>query len=216
MVRTASMLAVLSLAAPAFADDLSPPPWRFTPGSTVQHWDFTAGSAAGPPDALPLNNPYGTPILIPTGGANYQTTFMGRNNVWNLNSTTGAGSLDFFVPNTGNALNQKNLWLQITYWSPLPGGPLGVGINSTSGPFTQLSSLITPLPGGWFHELSIWNIAVCPQSEIVHIFPMGTVGYVDQVVIDTQCIPIPAPTAVAPLTLAGLLAARRRRFALTN
>jgi hypothetical protein len=196
----------------ALADDLFPPVWRFNPGTTVQHWDFTAGPAGGAPDALPYNNPYGAgPLLSPLAPANWMPTFSGRNDVWNLNGTAGAGGLDFFVPNTGVGTHQKNLWLQITYWAPVPGGPLGVQITSGSGLFTQISSTVTPLPGGWFHELSVWNVPSCPQKEVVHLFPMGTLAYVDQVVIDTQCIPVPTPAAAAPLTLAGLVALRRRR-----
>lgn len=211
-MNRAYLLAALSLSAPALADDLTPPPWRFNPGTTVQHWDFSAGPGGGAPDALPLNNPYGAgPLLTAAPPATWMPSFMGRNDVWSLNGAAGAGSLDFFVPNTGNTSNQKNLWLQITYWAPTPGGPLGVQITSGSGLFTQVSSTITPLPGGWFHELSVWNVPSCPQKEAVHIFPMGTLAYVDQVVIDTQCIPIPAPTAIAPLALAGAFATRRRR-----
>lgn len=211
-MRPMSTLAVLALSAPAFADDLSPPPWRFNPGTTVQHWDFTGGPGGGVPDALPFNNPYGAgPLLSPLAPAQWLPTFMGRNDVWDLMSTGVAGGLDFFIPNTGNGLNQKQLWLQITYWHPLPGGPPGVQVTSGSGPFTQLSSTITPLPGGWFHELSTWSVPICPQKEVVHIFPTSAALYIDQVVIDTQCIPIPAPAAAAPLALAGLLAIRRRR-----
>jgi hypothetical protein len=207
----ASLFAVLALSTSALADDLFPPVWRFTPGSTDQHWDFSAGPAGGVPDALPLNNPYGAgPLLSPLAPAAWSPALMGRNDVWDI-SAGGGGGLDFFVPNTGVTIHQKNLWLQITYWAPIPGGPLGVSISSGSGAFTQLSSVITPLPGGWYHELSVWNVPSCPQKEVVHLFPMGTVAYVDQVVIDTQCIPVPAPTAAATLALAGLVTLRRRR-----
>ena len=206
-------LALCLIAAPALADDLSPPPWRFNPGTTVQHWDFNAGPGGGAPDALPYNNPYGVgAILTPLAPAQWLPNFLGRNDVWNLNTAAGAGGLDFFVSNTGNAFNQKNLWLQITYWMPTPPiSTIGVAITSGSGPFTQLSSTITPLAGGWFHELSVWNVGSCPQKEVVHLFPMGTLAYIDQVVIDTQCIPIPAPSAAAAFGLAGIALMRRRR-----
>jgi hypothetical protein len=205
-----STLAVLALSAPVFADDLTPPTWRFNPGTTVQHWDFSAGPAGGPPDALPLNNPYGTPQLTPLPPAIWHPTMMGRNDVWDLMSTGVAAGLDFFIPNTGNSAHQKELWLQVTYWVPVPPVPIGIQVASGSGPFTQVSSTITPLPGGWFHELSIWSIPVCPASEFVHIYPTSAALYIDQVVIDTQCF-IPAPGAGASLALAGMFAIRRRR-----
>ncbi len=213
MRQAAALIPIFTLIAPALADDLTPPPFRFNPGTTVQHWDFSAGPAGGAPDALPYNNPYGAGALFtPLAPATFLPTFMGRNDVWDLNSAAGGGGLNFFVPNTGVTIHQKNLWLQITYWAPVPGGPLGVQVTSGSGLFTQLSSTITPLPGGWYHELSVWNVPSCPQKEVVHLFPMGTLAYVDQVVIDTECIPVPAPSAAATLALgAGVIMRRRRR-----
>lgn len=209
---TASAVAVLSLSTASFADDLSPPPWRLNPGTTVQHWDFSGGPAGGAPDALPYNNPYGVgAILTPLAPATLLPNFMGRNDVWDLNGTTGGGGLDFFVSNTGITTHQKNIWLQITYWSPVPPLPLGVNITSGSGPFNLVSTTTTPLPGGWFHELTVWNVGSCPQKEVVHLFPLGTAAFIDQVVIDTQCIPVPTPGAAATLALGGILAVRRRR-----
>ena len=76
MNRSTAAVALLSLVALcgiARADDLSPPPWRFTPGSTVQHWDFSSGPAGFTPDALPLNNSYGTPIMTPTTGTTWRS-----------------------------------------------------------------------------------------------------------------------------------------------
>ena len=212
MTRSAaSLLAILAVSTSAFADDLSPPPWRFGAGTTVQHWDFSAGPAGGVPDALPLFNPYGAgPLLSPLAPAAWFPNLMGRNHVWNI-SAGGGGGLDFFVPNTGNSANQKELWLQLTYWVPVPAGPPGVQVTSGSGPFTQISSQITALPGGWFHELSVWTVPICPQKEVVHIFPQGVVSYIDQVVIDTRCYPVPTPSAAATLALGGLVAVRRRR-----
>lgn len=207
---TLSVLAILTLSGSALADDLFPPSWRFNPGTTVQHWDFSAGAGGGLPDALPLNNPYGTPNMVPPPPANFFPTFNGRNDVWSL--STGAG-LNFDIPNTGVATHQKELWLQVTFFALAPGGPPGVTVGSTAGPFTQTASQITPLGNGWFHELSKWSTPICPLQERVAITPSlaGTVVFIDQVVIDTQCFPVPAPAASAPLALAGLLALRRRR-----
>jgi MYXO-CTERM domain-containing protein len=205
-----SILAALSLAAPAMADDLFPAPWRLTPGTTVQHWDFTAGPGGGAPDALPLNNPFGSPMMAPASGSVWMPTFNGRNDVWNL---SGAGALTFDIPNTGNIAHQKEVWLQVTYFSPAPSpGPGYTVAAPTTGPFTQISSQLTPLPGGWVHELTRWVTPVCPQLERISIFPslVGTVVFIDQVVIDTQCA-VPAPGAAATLALGGLVALRRRR-----
>lgn len=205
-VSTAAAL----LAAPAFADDLTPPSWRFSPGSTVQHWDFSAGPAGGAPDALPLNNPYGTPILTPIGASTWFPAANGRSDIWDI---SGGGFLSFRVPNTGNQAQQKNLWLQVTFFSIAALPPPTYTLVSPAGAFTLVSSQVTPLANGWYHELTQWNTPSCPPFETIQIMPgqAGAITLIDQVVIDTQCIPVPGPSAAAPLALAGLAAFRRRR-----
>src|SRR5436190_4836706 len=105
MHRTTSAVLMSALfagaAAPAFADDLTPAPWRFGAGTTFEHWDFSAGPIGGPPDAPGTNlfNPYGTPIMTPTLGATWLPAASGRTNVWFLGGTS---MLTFDVPNTAN------------------------------------------------------------------------------------------------------------------
>jgi hypothetical protein len=205
------ILAVLSLAAPTMADDLFPAPWRFGPGTTVQHWDFSAGPGGGAPDALPLNNPYGPPNMSPSVGSSWLANFALRNDVWSL---SGQGALSFDIPNTGNTAHQKEVWMQVTYFALAPTPGPGYTVASTfTGLFTPLSSQSTVLPNGWIHELTRWVAPVCPPFERISIFPgvPGTTVFIDQVVIDTLCAPIPAPGAAATLALGGLVAFRRRR-----
>ncbi|MCC6662004.1 MAG: hypothetical protein IT437_14100 [Phycisphaerales bacterium] len=201
--------AVLVLAAgTVYADDLTPPPWRFNPGTTVQHWDFSSGPIGFAPDAGPLNNPFGNPIMTPGAGANWLPVFGGRNDVWAI----AGSSLNFDVPNTGNQANQKELWLQVTYFSAAPALNPNYVIGGASGPFTQFGSQVTPLGNGWFHELSKWKVAPCPPAERVSILPStaGAQMLIDQVVIDTRCA-VPAPGVAVLLAMAGLAAVRRRR-----
>lgn len=210
MTRLTAVLALTAIAAPALADDLTPPPWRFTPGSTVQHWDFTAGNVVtSPPDALPLFNSFGTPIFQPSSGAIYTASAAGRNNIWAI----AGGPITFDIPNTGNQNNMKNLWLQVTYLSIAAVPPPTYSVASINGPFTFVSSTITPVGNGWVHELTQWTTPVCPPFERIAIFPglAGAQVLIDQVVIDTQCIPIPSPASASLLACAGLIALRRRR-----
>src|SRR5258706_381990 len=100
MTRIIAAITLSAVFAPvAFADDLTPPPWRFQPDTTFQHWDFSAGAGGGVPDAPGagnFTNPYGTPMLPPVGSATWLPNFAGRNDVWSL--FTG-GQLVFDVPN---------------------------------------------------------------------------------------------------------------------
>lgn len=204
-------LAALAWTAPILADDLIPPPWpRFSPGSTVQAWDFSAGSGGGAPDALPFSNPYGTPFLTVTDPANFLPTWNGRNDVWAVNDLD---FLRFDIPNDGPNLSAiKDVWLQITYNNqpPVVGG---VSLTSTLGPAMLIGTpTITPLANGWTHEASLWRFNGCPSSETLILTPpvFGTVLWVDQVVIDTSCY-VPEPTSAALGVLAGVGILRRRR-----
>jgi MYXO-CTERM domain-containing protein len=212
--RGVSALVACALAAPVWADDLTPPPWRFGADTTFQHWDFSAGPGGGAPDAPGTNlfNPYGTPIMTPQAGTTWLPAAGGRNDVWALN----AAGIFFDIPNDFHASgHQKELWLQVTYLANAASPPPGVVIQgSPGGAFTMLGTpVFTPLPNGWIHELSIWTLPLCPQSERVAILPntAGVQILVDQVVIDTQCSPVPGPGGLGLAALGGLVAARRRR-----
>jgi len=213
MTRLTSILALAAaagLTGSAMADDLTPPSWRFNPGTTVQHWDFSSGPTGFAPDALPLNNSYGSPLMN-TGTSTWLPAFSGRNDVWDITS----GVLNFDIPNTGNTANQKNLWLQITFFGLAPVIGPGIVVSSGSGLFTQIGAPInTTLANGWNHQLTQWSLPTCPQMEHVTLSPgfTGAPMVIDQVVIDTQCI-IPAPGAASVLALAGIAAIRRRRAA---
>lgn len=202
-------LALAFCTSTALADDLFPPPWRYTAGSTFQHWDFHSGASGMAPDGAAVNNIYGPPLLHTTNPGNWLPSFSGRNDVWAVNDFD---FLRFEVPNELHTSMQKELLLQVTYLSPTLG--LGIQITSPNGNFTQVGApTITPLPGGWIHETSRWTLNSCPGVENVFIQPPvpGTVLFVDQVVIDTRCIP--SPGAGAMIAMGALLAARRRRRA---
>lgn len=190
------------------ADDLTPPSWRGNPGTTVQHWDFNSGPNGQLPDALPLNNPFGTPIMNSMFGS-WMPTFAGRNDVWDIS----AGHLEFEVPNSGMVTHTKELWLQVTYFGgAAPAIGPGVSIAGPTGPFTLLNTSTMSIGNGWFHELTQWSAGQCPQWERVTITPStaGVITVIDQVVIDTYC-KVPTPGSLALLGLGGLCAARRRR-----
>ncbi|MCC6427945.1 MAG: hypothetical protein IT435_14130 [Phycisphaerales bacterium] len=211
-IRAAVLLAALAVSVgSARADDLTPPPWRFGPDTTFQHWDFTAGSAGGAPDGLPpFNNPNGTPIMTPDDPGNWLATWSNRSDIWAVNDFD---KISFNIPNDGTAGYQKELWLQVTFLA-LAILPIGKSITSPSGNFTLQSTQQTLLNDGWIHELSVWTLPTCPTYEDLVLTPPipGTVVWVDQVVIDTRCTPIPAPgvASAIPCLLAAWAHWRRR------
>jgi uncharacterized protein (TIGR03382 family) len=205
-----ALFTALGLSGSALADDLTPPPWRGNPGTTVQHWDFSSGPSGFAPDALPLNNIYGSPLMTPSSGDTWLASAFGRNDIWAI----AGGSLDFDIPNTGVQSHQKDLWLQVTFLSNAAVPPPSYAVTSSFGPFIPIGAPIdTFLANGWVHELTEWHTPICPSTERVSFFPSlaGAQVLVDQVVIDTQCIPVPSPGSVALLGFSGLVALRRRR-----
>ncbi len=191
----------------AVADDLNPPPWRGQPDTTFQHWTFGPNSPSGAPDPG-YNNPNGTPFMNSSdGGSFWEPTVNGRIGVWGVTS----GFLHFRVPNDNEPdAIAKYIWIQVTWAGQVPPGVNGV--SSTDHDFVPLGDPQTiALADGWFHTTFQFSLKECPEWEDIFITNPGVTGaplYIDQVVIDTICVPAPATGALA---FVGLVALGRRR-----
>lgn len=217
MKKLLFMLVASIAATSALADDLVPPPWRIpgqppAPNSTFQEWTWDRG-AQNPNDGTAdnFNNPYGTPEVVhPAPNPPYPIlgTFEGRTNVLCLDP---GRKISFKIPNVPNAPTwaYKELWFQLTYFSgsgaplPQPSPPPG-GTGATIGHM--------PLGGGWMHSTFSFTYPDCPEFEIVSVDNQTSNPiYMDQVVIDTICVP--EPTSMAVLGIGALAFLRKRRKA---
>lgn len=203
----------VSIVGAALADDLRPPPWvRNQPNTTAQEWDFFTPQQPLPADgnSVPLFNPNGVPLLLPGSGFQWHPTFGGRGGVYEL---FGGGTMVFEIPNSPNPNLHKDIWVQVTYLF----GAGDTGITLT--PFGPVVANPTsqgniPLPGGWIHGTFSYLLNPQPAVEywqIVNNTP--TTLYIDQVVIDTRCVPEPATMATMGLGVALLIARRRAKKA---
>lgn len=215
-VRKWALLAVFAVStSAAFADDLVPPPWvRGGPQTTTQEWDFlTVNDIFGHP-INGIGNPYGQPqVTNPQDGV-----WLPNDSSFNPNPTTRPGivciapgvTLKFRIPNQENLDNQKNVWAQVTWWAA-PGTNVVV---SPLAPAPNTGTIIGTLPlgSGWNHTTASFVLAQQPAFEDFWIQNFTTSNlYIDQVVIDTQCVPEPATMSI--LGFGGLaIAARRRRL----
>jgi hypothetical protein len=191
----------------AWAGDQNPPPWRGTPGSTFQLWQFLSNT-----DVFPnvSNNPFGTGSIGPgSTGVEWQPGPLGTG-VWCINP---GGALYFTIPNVDRPMDPKELYYQIKYFSP--GTEPSVTVNNPDGS-TWGPGAITgtptrdPLTGQWYNFSTRVN-PFCPPSERICIGnpnPNEPI-YIEQFVVDTRCIPSPAGACV--LAGVGALGLVRRR-----
>ncbi len=222
MRKLALFLAVcaLTMTQAALAEDINPPPWGGQPNTTVQGWEFLNADPSPPPDLL--NNEYGDPYIevIPLAGAGWfeqkgEAPYIGW---WPL-----SGEIWVEVPNDPTQRPWKEIWIQIT-WSPQDPGefpiieveaPDPTGMMIPYGPFDEpiAEELLYFDPSGadptevWHSTYDIW-IPDNPEIEIIHIF--GTID-IDELIIDTRCVPEPGTLALAGIGLLSLLGLRRRK-----
>jgi len=200
-VAAAALLTVLAWAPSIWADDLNPPPWRGQDGSTYAKWEFSTPDPNPVPDQQ--YNPYGQSnmTVTPGPGMGWLPELDGRLGVWQL-----SGRIEVWIPNYPLPRPVKYIWVQLTWQGQSPGRP------TVSEVYTgRTGSLIHEQSGSpWLESTFLIDIKPNPQSEVISI--EGPIN-VDELVIDTICIPEPSGLLALSgslLGLAGALLKRRR------
>jgi len=211
MKRLALALALISIfafAASAFADDLNPPPWRGQPGTTFALWEFYTPNPNPMPDQW--MNPFGPPATTVTPGflQNWWALWGGREGVWPL-----SGTIVTRIQNYPTANPYKDIWIQITWAQQAVNEFPVIRVDQT---YAQLLGSINLGPTGeqtgdgtWWHSTYSLRLFPNPTQETVII--EGAI-MVDELVIDTICVPEPS-SLIALSGLVGFVgvAWRRRR-----
>ena len=195
------------------ADDLNPPTmWqRGEAGSTFQQWEFLTDDETPAPDFL--DNPYGTPILTVYPAHPWEAEWGGHLGVWPL-----SGAIQTEIPNNKVQNDFKLLQIQLT-WStelPIPVSPVVIIESDPTGELTLLDETtislgLTGVPGAgsdWYHSTYLYEIVPNPNFETITI--SGTI-MVDELVIDTICVPEPATMSLLGLGGLGALIGRKRK-----
>ncbi len=192
MKWTGHILLFLSTSLFTFAAlDLNPPSWRNQPRATYQFWDFSINDLTPLPDGY--NGPF-NPLeadVRPSSGV-WLSQESGRNGVFPLSG-------EIFVPvyNFAKPLDQKIIRVQMT-WLGKGGIPQveARAVSPDTIPGITVSEWVAgtlikeeSLAEGWMHGTYEVIVRPNPQQEIIHIF--GPI-YIDDLIIDTVCIPEPA------------------------
>ena len=207
------VLLLLSAAAAALADDLYPPVWRGQPNTTTQEWKFATSSPVTTPEPG-FVNPYGVPHAhaYPGTGQNWVDLWGGRQGMWPL-----SGTIEVEIPNRPLPNPQKLIWVQLTWAKQVDSSaPVVWELNSGIQGTRVKNDLVLgptgyPYPNDlWYHSVFQIVLPFNPTWEMVKID--GTL-VVDQLVIDTWCIPEPSSLLALGTGLFGLagLAVRRRK-----
>ena len=208
-MRTISIVAtaILVLCSVALADDLNPPSWRGQPDTTFQLWEFSTNTQPAVPNID--GNPYGDPLALILGAfpkTRWLTTDRGQQGVWVTEEW-----IQLEIPNTENTEPNsfKEIWLQMTFDVGTDAFPV-VFIVPDADPFTLEPVFIAPDPVGTY-TYGIWDIIIepNPRFESIYILPRECTLYMDEIVVDTRCVP--EPTTMVMMVLGGIALLIRRK-----
>ncbi len=233
---TKSLLMVMVLVlvgSTAMADYANPPGWENETDFTHQSWEFNTGATNGPPDGDPAwVNPCGTPnmtdvYLADPGMMEWSDVPMGittdRRGMWGgmtFNVAVGEVSISmtFDIPNYQRpAPWKKQIWVEMTYF-----GTDGHAFVEVEGYGSEVISsetfeLLPETPGSssqWWRYTALIDLPDQPASETITVgLIKGTemAVMIDEIDIDTRCVPGPATTALLGLGGIGALLRRKRR-----
>jgi len=200
-VTIISAAAIIAMLAPSVcADDLNPPFWRGDPGTTLQMWEFGTAANPTPPDVVA--NPYGDPLLTVAGNFPYtlwKATDFGHQGVWRFEDW-----MILEIPNNPEPNDHKYIWMQITYSSGYGHDPelFTLPPEASIMPISKVQ-----LDDYYWHGTYVITITPNCAFETIYIEPRDCTAYIDEIVVDTICIPEPASLLL--LAVAGLFLRRR-------
>ncbi len=209
-VKLVAVFTVISIiSGSAIADDMFPAPFRGQFNTSWGMWEFdTPADPAIYNDGLfPFGDPYVDPQ--PGTGLDWYDVKDGRQGVWPLSGemwVTLQNGPDT-APNTF-----KDIWVQLT-WRPqnVTSRPI-MNIRGHSEDPTYSEVILDPLneidlENGWKH--TTFHLLIFPNPSWETLMIEGAID-LDEMVIDTQCVPEPASLAILGVGALFLLHRKNR------
>jgi len=203
-LKVIALLAVVFASTSAWADDIFPPDWRTDPPgqgfTTLQSWEFGTDDNPTAPDED--FNFFGDPLATVIGDspfADWLDEDRGHFGAWRIEDW-----MQLDIPNNPEPNDVKHVWVQVTYSASNGSNP---EILSLPGYSSIVLVEKTQLDDSYWH--GTWDITIepNPDSETLVLMPRDCTLYVDEVVVDTICIPEPA--GLMMLAVLGLASRRR-------
>ena len=210
-------LCVFAAARCVLADDLFPPTWREAPNTTFQAWEFSDDSNPAEPDDY--ENPYGTPVATILGkftNPRKDTWWIeedlnfDRQGIWHIGDQM---TLD--IPNDPTLRPLKKIRLQITYDGGLtvPEPQPWIDVEASDGAQTVDFELVNRVVLDEYYVHDTYDIVLepNPSHETIWITPYYCQIYIDEIVVDTICVPEPSSLLLLTLGAGALSLLLRRR-----
>ena len=198
-----SMLVVGIAVTSGFADDLVAPPWRGQPNTTYQAWEFgTSENPVAPDLSMNPNGTASADILGMIPGTYWKSEDRGHFGVWRIGE-----AIQLEIPNFPPPNPWKEIWIQITYdggESVLP----EILVLPEASSITLIETI--DLGDSYSHETYSIILEPNPPMEIIYVMPRFCEIYIDEIVVETICVPEPATLSLLAIGASVLVRCRRR------
>ena len=215
------LLLVAVLASPVWGDDVMPPDWRGWDRTTWEEWGFSTPGSTWYPENY--DNPYYTAGFPPDPDTPWYSRLEAHvvEDDWTWHSAYGGrqgvleiggyleNAVQLLVVNAPDGGPEKWIQIQTTYFGSAPAQYHVSGHNGGSyyGEGMLLDRVIHP--DGWITDVASVVLEPNPDGESIELWwGVPPSVFVDQIVVDTYCIPEPASLG---LLLVGSFAVIHRR-----